>query len=698
MLAAAALPSRLANVVAGWGPWSSRLERALAGAFLDLSVALLVLTPLALIITLLVPLVVPAFRTSAWQRRGAAFVSVPLGFALWVFTVTAQEVKNERGSFPTLFDLGEGGTNASFLGGLVGFLGYDRIRLPALVGVLLAVAVVLLVRRGVDELVPWRRWATGVVVGFGSLFVLLGGAQRALASVNQYGPAALGDPLTGVLESAWDLLASRGPSTARDLVLTAELPATASSRGAQLLGWPPTDGGCAPARPLRFEDEPRTRDPRGTALLEALGAVSSQLFIDDARVAVFFVSLEGFRADDVHALNPAAPRQVAPFTTALYERAERRGEGVLASTKMIQAGVRTAHNLGAMTCGLGTLPYNLAFIRDLQPFQVRCLPDVLKDAGFRHAFFYGSDATFDEMHRFFELHGYEEQVSQKELPTTLPRGTWDAVTDLAVFDFAAQRVAEQLKVDGGAQFATLMSLSHHSPFTTPEDLPPAVEARVREGLETTPNHADPDDVKRLVAFSYTDAALERLVVQLETLGIAERSLVVAMADHSTGHAYVWGTESGPETDAQKAQVPFVVVVPQAFRARVRDVAAFDEALARAQRALDAAPTSLNDVPALLLALLSSHPGVAGLPEQARWHSLGGQRTSPWFDPGDGAALVSINGVSELFLVDGAGRRLGGYEDSVFLKTRADRYRVTPRLIPVTATLQEVLRCASPQPP
>ena len=53
--------------------------------------------------------------------------------------------------------------------------------------------------------------------------------------------------------------------------------------------------------------------------------------------------------------------------------------------------------------------------------------------------------------------------------------------------------------------------------------------------------------------------------------------------------------------------------------------------------------------------------------------------------------MGINGVSELFALDRKGSRVGSYEDSVFLKTRADRYRVTPRLIPVTATLIETMK-------
>lgn len=696
LLAVAAFPSRLAGALFGWGSASTKLTRVLGGTLLDLSAALLVLTPVVVGLTLLGALVRP-FRGPLWQRAGGLITALPVGFSLWVFTVTAQEVKSERGSFPTLFDLGEGGTNASFIEGMVGFLGYERIRTPALIGVTLAVGLVALALRGRPrDLASWRGWSVGFSASFVALSLALLAAQAALSRLNRFSPAALGDPLTGLLESALDLAQHRGPATARDLVLDAELPAGAAAVGASLVGWPATDGGCAPhpfVRPLDRAREPATTPPRGTALVQAFERVSQTLFEGrKAPLAVFFVSLEGFRADDLHALNPLAPREVAPFTTSLYERSAAPGSGVLTSRTMLQAGVRTAHNLGAMTCGVGTLPYNLAFVRDLQPFPLRCLPDVLADSGFEHRFFYGSDATFDEMHRFFPAHRYVEVVGQKELPADLPKGTWEGVTDFAVFDEAVSRVGDALSTSGAPQFALVMSLSNHSPFTTPDDLPAEVKARVDRALKGATHHADADDVRRLVAFSYTDAALERLVAQLDARGLADRALVVVMADHSTGHAYVWGAEA-TETDAQKAQVPFAVVVPTALRARLADVAAFDDALATAQRLVDEGPLSLNDVPTLVLALLSAHPNVAALPPAQRWHSMGGQVTSPHFRGGEGVTLWSINGVSELFAVAPSGQRAGEYQDSVFLKTRADRYRVTPTLIPVTAALQQVMRCA-----
>ena len=168
-----------------------------------------------------------------------------------------------------------------------------------------------------------------------------------------------------------------------------------------------------------------------------------------------------------------------------------------------------------------------------------------------------------------------------------------------------------------------------------------------------------------------------------------------MADHSTGHSYVWGKED-PESDVAKSQIPFAIVIPAQFLARAKDPVALTAALAEAQALIEAAPLSQNDVPTLLLAMMKAHPSMTALPAAERWHTLGGQVTSPWFDPGGNKAsyILGINGVSELFALDRNGQRVGSYEDSVFLKTRADRYRVTPRLIPITATLIETMNSGS----
>jgi hypothetical protein len=673
-----------------------KIAKLLAGTLLDLSAVIALLAPLIAALTLALPLLVKPLRSPRWQQFGSLVIALPLGFALYVLTVTAQEVKSERGAFPTVFDLAEGGSNASFVRGAIGFLRYDRVWVPCVVGLTMtALFLFLALRNSKRDLLPWKNWGLGVLAGlaFGTLSVTA--VARAGASIDRFSAAALGNPLSGLLESGVDMLRHRGPTSPRELVLSAQLPPDAGGVSAARLGWPPAHGGCLPhphARPLDTAKEPPIPDPRGRALVAAFERISAALFPpDDPAVAVFQLSLEGFRADDIQALNARAAPQIAPFTNALYQRGTT---GTLTSSKMFQAGARTAHCLGAMTCGLGTLPYNLSFIRDLQPFPVRCVSDVLEDAGVRHSFFYGSDGTFDEMQQFLQAHGYKHVVTQAELPATLPKGAWGGVTDFALFDQATEQVAAALEKDRTPQFALVMSLSNHSPFTTPQDLPQSVQDRVAQALETTVNRAKSDDRLRLLTHSYTDAAVERLFARLEALHLSERSIVMLMADHSTGHDYVWGVKD-PQRDAAKSQIPFVIVIPPAFVARAHDKTALAAALSEAARLLDAAPLSQNDVPALLLALMKSHPSVKALPEAARWHTLGGQVTSPYFRPGGdhSSYILGINGVSELYSLDRNGALVGSYEDSSFLKTRADRYRVTPRLIPVTSTLIETMRCA-----
>ncbi len=697
VLSLSTVPARAQLLIRGWGPWSARLERTLAGALIDADTALKTLLPGIAVICLILALLFAASRRARIQHMGAALVAWPVGFAVWLFTVIAQEVKAERGSFPTLFDLAEGFGNASFVQGSIEFIAYQRIFVPAIFGATVSLAVIVLLwRRGPPSVASVPFWFAGLAIGFAFSVFVVSGAVRAVRIVSErLNASALGDPLTGIFESAGDLLRGRGAATPRALVLDAELPSTAAAQGSALLGWPaPAPSGTCEPHPFRrsLDSQPQTLSVRGEKLLQSFQKLSATLFDGQSEpVAVFFLSLEGFRADDIHALNPQAPSDVAPFTSALYEKAKQAGKtGVLASSGMYQGGVRTAHCLGSMTCGLGTLPYNLSFIRDLQPIALRCTSDVLASAGFVNSFFYGSDAKFDGMDVFFQAHGFKQVVDQTGLPKESPKGTWSAVTDFAVFDYAVTQVAQGLK-GGQSQFSFVMSLSNHSPFTEPEDFPQALRAKVTEALRTSANRADADDVKRVMTHAYTDAALERLFTKATELGIQNRMVVVLMADHSTGHNYIWGHHSD-ESDAEKAKIPFAMVVSPDLLSSAKNPAAVADALDQAQAQLNAGVLSQNDVPTLVLTLLQNHQSIKSLPADQRWHSMGGQVTSGLFRPPAGATIMGVNGVSEFYALDDKGNRVGEYEDSVFLKTRADRYRVTPTLIPITATLARALQC------
>ena len=692
LLVLALLPSRLAVAMRlRGGTFFERATRAIAGMTLDLSAVLVPLVVLLSFVVLLAALV--PRRKTLWQHLGAPLFVLPWCFVLYVLTVLQQEVKAERGAFSTMQEITAGAVQTSFVEGTLGFFRYERIWIPAIAcgGLALVLLVLRLRAARREEDLPWRGWAIGFVSVLVMSLVLIPGAVWMQAKLSaRLSRAALGDPLTSMIETTMDLVEHRATLAPSELLLQLEVTAAEANVGASRMGWPPLGQlPCRPhprARPLDRASEPLAS---GAALLTAFERVSEALFDGaDARVAVFQFSLESFRADDLHALNPAAAPSLDPFVNGLYAQPT----GVLASRKMFQAGVRSAQGVAAITCGVGTLPYNLSIIRDLDAFPLRCAPDLLAEAGFHGTFFYGSDPDYDQMARFLNGHGVPEVVSQDELPEDLPKGAWSGLTDFAVFDEAAKRVAKG--VADAPQFALVMSLSNHSPYTPPEDLPPKVLTRMELAVKESPNRASMDDRRRLLTHSYTDAALERFFAQLDTLGIAERSIVVLLADHSTGEDYVWGPDSFEhETDAAKAQVPFLIVIPAAFLARVKGRAALEAAMSEAQTLLNATPLSQNDVPALMLALLKFHPGLRALPEASRWHTLGGQVTSPWFQPGGEpeSFILGINGVDELYVLDRQGVRVGSYEDAVFLRTRSDRSQVTPRLIPVAATLVETLR-------
>jgi hypothetical protein len=248
--------------------------------------------------------------------------------------------------------------------------------------------------------------------------------------------------------------------------------------------------------------------------------------------------------------------------------------------------------------------------RDLFDLPVRCAPDVLRDAGFATRLYYGSDASFEKLDRFAQAHGLEI-VDRKRLPPELPRGAWRGVTDAALF--AAARAA-----GSGLQYNLLLTLSGHSPFDTPEDAPPWLAERVDEIAKGLPT-ARAEDRRRLATLAYTDHALAEWLEKSN----AGRTVFIVSADHATADSTLWG----PPDARSYATVPLFFYFP-------RDILT-DEARAKID-ALDRiaarTPVSLDDVPTMLLALLSRHGSMQKLPDERAWHTSGGgsaRRATVW---------------------------------------------------------------------
>lgn len=643
-------------------------------------------------------------------RRFPAWIlgALPL---LWLVSESAEEFRIQRGIDPTWFDFRLAWGDPAFVSSSLHIFLYRRHAVPS------AVALGLLALAWLGFRVLSRHFGAAspgfTLVGFALTVAISDGLSllpidpRARLFHTLTDRSVVGQPFTTLFEpfGARPANVQLGLSSVigHARITPRDLPV-----GAALLGLPPPPvlfppaAACTPhpfARSFRADGEERARATgaapphaaRAASLLLSLESLSAALFAGPREAPlVLEIMLEGFRADDVHALNPNAAPDVAPFMSKLYEGAVNGGNAVLASRRTFQAGVRTAQALSALTCGLGTLPFGISLGRDLGPLPFRCLPDVLEDAGFGANFYYGARVSFDNMDAFLNLHGFSRIVGQWQLPPGLPAVYW-GVTDRSLFDAV---LAESKTFDARARFAILMTVSNHMPFAEPGDLPDAIRARVQADLEGTHNLAGHDDLPRLLTLSYTDDAFEQFIARFGASPLGSRSIVVALGDHSTSDRFVWPRPDGAraDTDDARSRIPFVILFPEALILASEDPGRTRDAIRAANAELDRLPISENDVPSLLLALLSKSAELRRLPPEARWHTLGGAVTSPWFGgpTGESAALSGIDSATEFFSLDAEGRRIGPVANAGPLEAASDLYTACPPLQPVRSLLASFL--------
>ena len=629
---------------------------------------------------------------SARARRATMVFSALVCFASTSFA----EFRIQRGEYPVWADL-LSGADVDFIVSSLGIFAYRR----HLYGIVFAVVALIALRT------VWRRTAGRpqkpfAVAGYLVIALLVSIATRRV-SANALAKSTVGEPFPDFFAGLTDA-AKRGIFSPRRILLSAPSPDDRVAEGAALLGLPPprrsTSCSSHPyARPFSFDDtrakssaSAAPKKASGAALLASLERLSQLLFENrTAPFTVYQMALETFRGDDIHAINPQAPEGIAPFVTSLYRQADTGGP-ILASRHMWQSGVRTSQAISALTCGLGNLPYSLSFSRELSDVPMRCLPDVLRDAGLSTHFFYAGDATFDRMEQFFRLHGVADVTAKWQLPVDLPKSAWNAASDIALFNHGLTQLGS---VGAESRYAFFLSLSNHSPFQAPQDLPADVAERVREAVRTTPNTATPDDVRRLTTHSYTDEAVRRFFDHLARTNQLGSSIVILSADHSVGEACVWPMADGSscETDEALAIIPFAIALSDEWIDRASNPKRLRDQIAVVNQELSTLQLSASDIPSLVLSLLSKSPGVKQIPHAWRWHSMGGAATSPWFHSTQypDAALHLTHGASQLFFLNADGHPVSKHEPNAALQRSEDLERITPSLQPVAATLASLLK-------
>ncbi len=364
---------------------------------------------------------------------------------------------------------------------------------------------------------------------------------------------------------------------------------------------------------------------------------------------------------------------------------------MIAFRNLWQAGSRTSQGVSSYMCGLGMMPYGLSATRDFGPIPLRCVPDILADADFESTFFYGGSPSFDEMDSFFRGHGVKEIVGELQQPISSPTSEV-GVSDRAVLAHAIERVASA-KLPGRGRYNLIMSGSNHSPYRRPDDLPADIDARVTSltahgsGFSGTS-----DDVARLRTFAYTDRALAELYAGVGDA--RDHSIFVFGADHSTGEPFVWphdpATDKDWVIDRALARIPYVIVFPEPLIARAAHPDVARDLVHRLNVVLDRQEWSQDDTPLLLLTLLAHAPTMKAMPPSSRWHTLGGERTSPFFKAPQTAKIVGIDCLSEMFATDDQGHLVMPRETASFVTSPGEIYTMSPTLIPIAATFSQYL--------
>jgi hypothetical protein len=601
-----------------------------------------------------------AIGTAFGRRRIAGVATTALTTALlvaaWMFSVGAIESKLERGLYPTYLETKVALASSSFVVGSLPTLMLERYWKTSIVAVVVAAAILFYPARRVHRDV--RSYAS--VAGFALSGLLLLGADCEILRLGRVvfprtgSYAETRSPIENVALGRFPFPNHTPITDGMRLLFSSRAYSADEKRvGVRALGYPEASADrliafegsepCTSQHPLaRPLDRTSARGSAADELLDDLESLSAALFAKrDEPIIVWQIAMESFRADDIHALQPLAPPELTPVMTRLYGDREH----TIAFRRAFQGGFRTAQSISSLHCGIGSLPFNIAVARDMGHFPLRCLPDVLEDGGFQARAFYASDLAYDNMLEFFRYHGVEG-TQAADMPPGLPIGSWRGVSDRALYDQALAHASP----GHGSMYEFVLTLSGHSPFSLPTDMPPDVLARAQHAC-TKSLSAREDDCSRLAVMAYADHALGEFLDNLERSPVAARSIVVVSADHATSEMFLW---PGSAEETGRAHVPYLIVVPRALAASSAKPETIAPLVAQLRDRAASQVVSLMDSPTFVTALLSSTHELRSIPDAWRFHTFGGQATSPSF-VADRARVWGTDSAAFVFSVDAEAR-------------------------------------------
>ena len=170
------------------------------------------------------------------------------------------------------------------------------------------------------------------------------------------------------------------------------------------------------------------------------------------------------------------------------------------------------------------------------------LPQLLSARAFEDVYVYNGDFAWDNQSGFFGNQGMTRFVGRGDyVDPVVADPTW-GVSDQDMF---ARAVSELQALDGDKPFyALLQTLSNHTPYALPEQLP----------VEPVSGHGSLD--QHLTAMRYSDWALGRFFDEARQRPWFDETLFVVIGDHGFG-----ANEQLTEMDLFRFHVPMLLIAP-----------------------------------------------------------------------------------------------------------------------------------------
>lgn len=229
-----------------------------------------------------------------------------------------------------------------------------------------------------------------------------------------------------------------------------------------------------------------------------------------AKTNVLLVVLEGvsgFHLKQVGAFHGINSSEVMPHLSAWG----RRG---LTFGNFLNHQRQTNRGLYALLCGnYPKLDSSTAKMTEfLSAKGGRCLPQVLRDQGYRTAYLQAAGLVFMLKNAFMEKAGFSIVKGDSDFVKPLARGRW-GVDDKTLLRAARQWIGQQSPQQ--PWFLTLLTVGTHHPYIVPR----------------SHGHAS-----RTAAFRYADEAIAELLAGLAHDGVLANTLVLITSDESVGLA------------------------------------------------------------------------------------------------------------------------------------------------------------------